>query len=71
MYISTKNPSEMTAQERMDEIATLLSRAVVRGENHEQNQYPERSFTGLHGSSKHSCDDPKWSGLRTEKKART
>ena len=54
MYISTKNPSEMTAQERMDEIATLLARAVMRGENHEQNQYSERSFTGLHGSSKHS-----------------
>jgi hypothetical protein len=70
MYISSRNPSDMTAQERMDEIATLLARAVVRGKNTELNQHIERSLAGLQGGSKHSCDDPKQSGLRTKKKAR-
>lgn len=70
MYISSRNPSDMTAKERIDEIASLLARAVVRGQNTELNQHIERSFAGLQGGSKHSCDDPKQSGLRTKKKAR-
>lgn len=30
MHISTKNPAEMTGQERIDEIATLLVKALLR-----------------------------------------
>lgn len=70
MYISSKNPSEMTAPERIDEIATLLARAVVRGQNTELNQRIERGLTGLQSASKHSCDTPKQSGVRTKKETR-
>lgn len=69
MNLSTKAPSEMTAQERVQEIASLLARAVLRGRIIEQNQDIERSLTGLQSASKHSCDDQKRSSLRTKKKA--
>ena len=69
MNLSTKDPSEMTAQERVHEIASILAKAVLRGRNIEQNQDIERSLTGLRSASKHSCDDQKRSSLRTKKKA--
>ncbi len=69
MNLSTKDPSEMTAQERVHEIASILATAVLRGSIIEQNQYIERGLTGLRSASKHSCDDQKRSSLRTKKKA--
>jgi hypothetical protein len=71
MNMTSRNPSEMTAQDRMDEAAAILAKAVIRYKNKEQNQGIERSFTGLQGGSKHSCDDQKRSNLRAKKKART
>lgn len=70
MIITSRNPSEMTGQERLDEIVAILAAAVTRHQNSQKNQGIERSFTGLPSGSKHSCHDQKRSSLRTKKKAR-
>ena len=55
MRTSTKDPSEMSAEERIAEIATILARGLPRSQNNKQKQAVERSFTGLKSASKHSC----------------
>ena len=49
MYLSTKEPEEMLADEVVQEVASILARAIIR-EN-------ERGLTGLMPVKKHSCDD--------------
>ena len=63
MRTRTKNPSEMTSLERIEEIASILSRSMARFKNNEQKQCPnkdfERSSAGLRASSKRSCGEQK------------
>ena len=66
MRPSTKNPADMSAEQRIAEIATILARGLSRSQNNKQKQGIERSSTGLPGASKHSC-----SHTKTLKKART
>ncbi len=55
MRTSTKNPSEMTCNERIEEIANILARAVKRS----INKGFKRSSSGLRSSSKRSCHEQK------------
>jgi len=59
MRTSTKNPADMTGEERIAEIATILARGLSRSQNNKQNQALERSSTGLRSASKRSCDEQK------------
>lgn len=60
MTISTRDPADMTGQERMQEIAALLAAGIQRIRISEQNQCNnqnfERSLTGLRRGRKRSCD---------------
>ncbi len=60
MAISTRDPADMTGQERMQEIAAILAACVERLQKNKQKQYDrenyERSLTGLQGRMKRSCD---------------
>jgi hypothetical protein len=60
MAISTRDPADMTGQERMQEIAAILAACVKRFQKNERKQCDkaiyERSLTGLQGRMKHSCD---------------
>lgn len=60
MAISTRNPADMTGQERTQEIAAILAACIHRLSISEQEQCgkgtSERSLTGLQGRMKHSCD---------------
>lgn len=55
MRTSTKNPADMSAEERIAEIATILARGLSRSINDKKKQGVERSSTGLPSASKHSC----------------
>jgi hypothetical protein len=59
MAISTRDPAEMTGQERMQEIAAILAACIQRLEKSEETQGDkatfERSLTGLQSRMKHSC----------------
>lgn len=59
MRISTKDPANMTSEERIVEIASILARGLSRSQNNKQKQEIERSSTGLPGASKHSCSHTK------------
>lgn len=59
MRISTKDPADMTSEERIVEIASILARGLSRSQNNKQKQGIERSSTGLPGASKHSCSHTK------------
>ena len=54
MRTSTKNPADMSGEERIAEIATILARGLSRSQNSKQKQGFERSLTGLQGASKRS-----------------
>lgn len=60
MTISTRDPADMTGEERMLEIAAILAAGIQRHQNGQLNQSPnanfERSLTGLPRRRKHSCD---------------
>lgn len=60
MIITTRDPADMTGQERMQEIATILAGCILRIENNKKKQCDnhefERSLTGLPTRRKHSCD---------------
>lgn len=60
MTISTRDPADMTGQERMLEIAAILAAGIQRIHISEQNQCAnpnfERSLTGLRRGRKRSCD---------------
>lgn len=60
MAISTRDPAEMTGQERMHEIAAILAACIQRLQKIEEKQCDkatiERSLSGLQGRMKHSCD---------------
>lgn len=57
MTISTRDPADMTGEERMQEIAAILAAGIQRHQNDQLNQSSnERSLTGLHRRRKHSCD---------------
>lgn len=60
MVITTRNPADMTGQERMQEIAALLAEAIHRMHKDKQKQYTnvdfERSLTGLRPRMKRSSD---------------
>lgn len=51
MYLSTKEPEEMLTDEVVQEVASILSRAIIREK--------ERGLTGLMPAKKHSCDNKK------------
>ena len=55
MRTSTKNPADMSGEERIAEVATILARGLSRSQNNKQKQGIERSLTGLRSASKHSC----------------
>ena len=61
MPISTKNPAEMTGEERISEVALILAHALQRLQTSERNQgvqsHFKRSLTGLPKASKRSCID--------------
>ncbi|WP_041802750.1 hypothetical protein [Micavibrio aeruginosavorus] len=60
MTISTRDPVDMTGEERMQEIAAILAAGIQRHQNNQLNQsnnaHFERSLTGLPSRRKHSCD---------------
>ncbi len=60
MPITTRDPAEMTGQERMQEIAAILAACIERLEKCNEKQCAkatfERGSTGLPGRRKHSCD---------------
>jgi len=66
MRTSTKNPADMSGEERIAEIASILARGLSRSQNSKQKQAIERSSTGLPSASKRSC-----SHTKTLKKVRT
>ena len=55
MRTSTKDPADMSGEERICEIATILARGLSRSQNNKQKQGVERSSAGLRASSKRSC----------------
>ena len=59
MHISTKNPAEMTGEERVSEVALILAHALQRFQKSEHNQGIqsgfEKSLTGLPIDSERSC----------------
>ena len=59
MRTSTKNPADMSNEQRIAEIATILARGLSRSKNNQQKQGIERSLTGLPSASKHSCSHAK------------
>ena len=63
MRLSTKLPDEMSANERLKEIASILAKAVSRdnqdGANILKNLDNKRGLTGLPVSLKHSCSNNK------------
>ena len=59
MRTSTKNPADMSNEQRIAEIATILARGLSRSKNNQQKQGVERSSTGLPSASKHSCSHTK------------
>ncbi len=59
MRTSTKNPADMSSEQRIAEIATILARGLSRFKNNQQKQGIERSSTGLPSASKHSCSHTK------------
>ena len=74
MAISTRDPADMTGQERMQEIAAILAACVERLQKNERKQCDkapyERSLTGLPGALKHSCPSRKLTRVRAEKGAK-
>lgn len=60
MAISTRDPADMTGQERMQEIAAILAACIQRLQKIEEKQCDkstiERSLSGLQRRMKHSCD---------------
>lgn len=58
--ITTRDPADMTGQERMDEIAAILAACILRLNKYKQkqcdNQKIERGLTGLQERRKHSYD---------------
>lgn len=63
MRLSTKLPDEMSANERLKEIASILAKAVSRDNQGDSNILKnlenKRSLTGLPVPSKHSCPPSK------------
>ena len=61
MHMSTKNPAEMTGEERINEVALILSHALQRLQTSERNQGVQtilkRSLTGLPIASERSCSE--------------
>lgn len=57
MMINTRDPADMTGQERMQEIAAILAAGIQRNHITEQNQYDKRELAGLPPRGKRSCDD--------------
>ena len=74
MDYRVRNPDDMTGAERYAEIITILSGAIVRHQIYQHNQLNswenERSLTGLHSASKHSCPTRKPTQARAEKWAK-
>ncbi len=52
-------PHMMTTEERLDEIASILAKAVVRVQKHEEISAFRESSTGLHRQAKHACNEQK------------
>ena len=71
MYLSTKDPAEMTGDERISEVILILANALQRFQENERTPgiqtHFEKSLTGLHPVLKRSCVDPKWSQSRQER----
>jgi tRNA1(Val) A37 N6-methylase TrmN6 len=59
MMINTRNPADMTGQERMQEIAAILAAGIQKNHITEQNQCYKRELAGLPPHGKRSCDDAK------------
>ncbi len=63
MRLSTKLPDEMSANERLKEIASILAKAVSRDSHADvnilKNLENKRGLTGLPVTSKHSCPPSK------------
>lgn len=59
MRLSTKLPDEMSANERLKEIASILAKTVSRDNQHDANILKnignKRGLTGLPVTWKHSC----------------
>lgn len=60
MPVTTRDPVDMTSQERLQEIAGILADCAERlSKNHIKQgntTTSERSLSGLSGRRKHSCD---------------
>ncbi len=63
MRLSTKLPDEMSANERLKEIASILAKALSRDNQDDANILKnldnKRGLTGLPVPSKHSCSNNK------------
>ena len=67
MLTNTKNPTEMTGDERLQEVTSILARAISRTL---ENKQKEKGLTGLHPLSKRSCDERKSSHNEQTRKAK-
>lgn len=67
MLTNTKNPAEMTGDERLQEVAAILARTISRTL---ENKQKERGLTGLHSLSKRSCDERKSSHRKQIRKVK-
>ena len=55
--INTRDPADMTGQERMQEIAAILAAGIQRQNIYKQNQCDKRELAGLPPFGKRFCDD--------------
>ena len=55
MQMNTKNADEMTNEERLKEIVSILSDCLMRTINNKQKQVVKRSLTGLQSPLERSC----------------
>ncbi|PJB71240.1 MAG: hypothetical protein CO093_05695 [Alphaproteobacteria bacterium CG_4_9_14_3_um_filter_47_13] len=51
-------PHLMTTAERLEEIADILTTAIIRTQKRAEISPDRESFTGLHCEPKHACNKP-------------
>jgi len=54
-----KRPHLMTTAERLDEIASILAKAIIRTEIRSNTAENREGLTGLHCEPKHACNKQK------------
>lgn len=54
--INKPHPHEMTTAERLDEIASILAKGIIRSHIRSNTDENREGFTGLHCEPKHACN---------------